>query len=100
MSARPPRKAGKRPPQHRPLGKQPIPRLPEGSRFDLRWQEGQWHGLLEVPDSPTFVEKAKTVFAIFCRLDRRYRAWLKERAATSAPPTDIINQDTGAQPLN
>jgi hypothetical protein len=54
----------------------PSGRLPDGSRFDVAWDEakGQWAGTLAVPGLAPLAASASGVFKLLQILDRMYRA--------------------------
>ena len=67
----------------------PSSRLPDGSRFDVAWDEakGQWAGSLAVPGLATIIAEASGVFKLLQNLDRLYRATLAEEPDDGADPS-------------
>jgi hypothetical protein len=67
----------------------PSGRLPDGSRFDVAWDEakGQWSGTLAVPGLAPLTASASGVFKLLQILDRMYRATLAEEPDGGADPS-------------
>jgi hypothetical protein len=73
--------AGQQPQQNKP-SRQPPGRLPDGSRFEVRFDAGkeQWTGTLTIPTADgtpvTFTGSGSALFRLLANLDKQYRATL------------------------
>ncbi len=71
----------------------PSGRLPDGSRFDVAWDEakGQWAGTLAVPGLAPLTASASGVFKLLRILDGMYRAALVEEPDGGADPSRDVD---------